>query len=682
MAAKLTKSGVKLLKRMRELMKESKADSLDYCEVTAIANSRTIKKLKDDGFVRCEPEGADPKKIMFTEAGLEELRILDIHAESDQVVTGAEIMRRREAAAKAKKTKKEKKAAPTLADVAKVMSGSKTATEVLAAVDHLTSDEDKIATMKNVAKVAAGKAPELPSIPFDQLPPDDVVAIDRIDQALGELFILEGDLLLDLEDFVLMFKSAAARLKVAAKHYVEGEAQIELEATVLSIEGVELSLKETLSKLRGKKVSTSLKKIQAKAAEELRECDDCMNSEPSQLQRGEGDRVECIDREECAEYSKHCLTKKESEADLGQWENFKEGAKSVYRARRAPDYQVKKRGDQWAAYYRYEFLGEDEGLKGAKFFVIKHAVANDNIFTPSYCDECACFGRPEEMTQLVDDERLLCEKCHDRLSSQVARIEAKPIAIIGCSKQKRKDAGKIPARERYEASDLFKKRRDYVEQQGLEYYILSAEYGLISPNDMIEDYDKTITGLKKEETYELFLADLEQDILSADIHDRVIELHAGSAYREALQAVGAFADIVTPFNKKLGIGEQKKWYKARIVAAPLAEEQVVEEATEPKKELVSASKTSENDAFMRAMGSFGKTKPEERPLPVAIGPEKDDVEEVDELDLVVKSSAIEDKVAANIEEANNFLEVALGLLDKDDVRVGLLGDIIKELKRL
>ncbi len=55
-----------------------------------------------------------------------------------------------------------------------------------------------------------------------------------------------------------------------------------------------------------------------------------------------------------------------------------------------------------------------------------------------------------------------------------------------------------PARELY-TSPWFRKVRRYVEAQGWPWFILSAEYGLVSPEQVIEPYEKTLNKMLKPE---------------------------------------------------------------------------------------------------------------------------------------------------------------------------------------
>ena len=62
------------------------------------------------------------------------------------------------------------------------------------------------------------------------------------------------------------------------------------------------------------------------------------------------------------------------------------------------------------------------------------------------------------------------------------------MALIQCTKSKRDE--RSPASDLYDESQLFRKMRSYVQAAGLEWYVLSAKYGLLPPEKNIEPYDE------------------------------------------------------------------------------------------------------------------------------------------------------------------------------------------------
>ncbi|CAB4959246.1 unannotated protein [freshwater metagenome] len=104
------------------------------------------------------------------------------------------------------------------------------------------------------------------------------------------------------------------------------------------------------------------------------------------------------------------------------------------------------------------------------------------------------------------------------------------IGFVGCVKGKADRP--MPAQELY-TSSLFIKRRKFVEESCDSWWILSAEHGLVSPNEILAPYDRAL----KDTTL------LEKRLWSAQVLDAVAlrisvepgaiaELHAGKEYRD------------------------------------------------------------------------------------------------------------------------------------------------------
>ena len=70
------------------------------------------------------------------------------------------------------------------------------------------------------------------------------------------------------------------------------------------------------------------------------------------------------------------------------------------------------------------------------------------------------------------------------------------VILVGCVKSKL--PGTHLARELYN-SPLFRGRRSYAESRGVPWFILSALYGLVAPEDQILAYDATLKRLKAPE---------------------------------------------------------------------------------------------------------------------------------------------------------------------------------------
>jgi hypothetical protein len=66
------------------------------------------------------------------------------------------------------------------------------------------------------------------------------------------------------------------------------------------------------------------------------------------------------------------------------------------------------------------------------------------------------------------------------------------IALVACVKQKNSQPSL--AKDLY-TSTWFRKARAYVEQQGWGWYILSAQYGLLAPDTLIQPYEQTLNKM-------------------------------------------------------------------------------------------------------------------------------------------------------------------------------------------
>ena len=137
------------------------------------------------------------------------------------------------------------------------------------------------------------------------------------------------------------------------------------------------------------------------------------------------------------------------------------------------------------------------------------------------------------------------------------------IALVGCVKTKRK--GTHPARDLY-VSPLFRKRCAYVEAEGLRWWILSAEYGLVAPDVPLRDYNRTLNAMRAAERRawgQRVLEALRAEL--GDLGEYAFDIHAGSHYVTAiapgLRDAGATVDVPTA---GLGLGRQLAWYGQRI----------------------------------------------------------------------------------------------------------------------
>lgn len=146
------------------------------------------------------------------------------------------------------------------------------------------------------------------------------------------------------------------------------------------------------------------------------------------------------------------------------------------------------------------------------------------------------------------------------------------VILVGCVQKKL--AVPAPAKDLY-VSTLFNKARAYAANAGVPWFILSAEHGLVSPDEILEPYDLRLSKTSRQYRREWGQRVVGQlaDVIGP-IHGHTIEIHAGAAYtdatRDALRAAGAA--LVEPL-AGLTLGRRLAWYGNNSVtpaATPVA----------------------------------------------------------------------------------------------------------------
>lgn len=140
-----------------------------------------------------------------------------------------------------------------------------------------------------------------------------------------------------------------------------------------------------------------------------------------------------------------------------------------------------------------------------------------------------------------------------------AELPQRDVVLVGCVKSKR-DAGAL-AKDLY-TSDYFVKMRTYAEATGLPWFILSAEHGLIGPEEWLEPYERYLPDTSRDYRRAWGLkvaAQLEHAVGSLD--GLFVDVHAGAAYvdsvEDALQRNGA--QVIDQL-KGLSFGRRLSWY--------------------------------------------------------------------------------------------------------------------------
>jgi hypothetical protein len=140
-------------------------------------------------------------------------------------------------------------------------------------------------------------------------------------------------------------------------------------------------------------------------------------------------------------------------------------------------------------------------------------------------------------------------------------IGRESIGLVGCVKSKL--CVPAPARELY-ISPLFRGRRAWVERTCDRWFILSAKYGLVGPDEVMEPYDewlKTASRADRRKWASHVLTQMKSEF--GLLSGYRFEVHAGAEYfdfglRDGLLAAGA--EVVVP-TEHLRQGQQGAFYK-------------------------------------------------------------------------------------------------------------------------
>jgi cytoplasmic iron level regulating protein YaaA (DUF328/UPF0246 family) len=125
---------------------------------------------------------------------------------------------------------------------------------------------------------------------------------------------------------------------------------------------------------------------------------------------------------------------------------------------------------------------------------------------------------------------------------------------------KKKCDGPAPARDLY-LSPLFRGLRQYAESHADSWYILSAKYGVLRPEQVISRYEETLNTIGKRDRL-AWAEKVQKQLLDLLPSDAEVILLAGERYRENIE----------PFLRKRGhsvsvplqglqIGKQLQWLK-------------------------------------------------------------------------------------------------------------------------
>jgi len=183
------------------------------------------------------------------------------------------------------------------------------------------------------------------------------------------------------------------------------------------------------------------------------------------------------------------------------------------------------------------------------------------------------------------------------------------VLLLGCVKLKASSPQQ--AKDLY-VSNLFLKRRGYADQRGLPWFVLSAEHGLLRPDDLVAPYDVELKA--QPASYRRVWGAWVIERLRREVGTLTgvrLEVHAGDAYAEALDEpiAASGAELIRPL-QGLMLGEQLAWYLAHsnllldptsLPAAASGAASDAEDRTDgdtPRSELVDAFVTSLRDTTL------------------------------------------------------------------------------------
>lgn len=154
------------------------------------------------------------------------------------------------------------------------------------------------------------------------------------------------------------------------------------------------------------------------------------------------------------------------------------------------------------------------------------------------------------------------------LASRSNQADNTELFLLACAQTKLDVPA--PARRLY-TSPLFRKGRAYAEQLGVPWFILSAEHGLVTPDQLLAPYEQYLPGTSESyrAAWGLWVAE-RLDLLAGPLNGRVVEVHAGAAYVDAIAShlTAKGAHVVDPL-RGMAIGARLHWYDSQPTADAL-----------------------------------------------------------------------------------------------------------------
>ena len=142
------------------------------------------------------------------------------------------------------------------------------------------------------------------------------------------------------------------------------------------------------------------------------------------------------------------------------------------------------------------------------------------------------------------------------MNEGLGQVNCRIIYLLSCVGQKR--SAPLHARDLY-TSPWFRKARTYADGTGQPWFILSAQYGLVHPDEMIAPYDLTLNTMPVADRRRWASGVLTQ--LEPHLNGiRSVTFLAGRRYREFLEpSLRSRGLVVSVPMEGLRIGEQLSW---------------------------------------------------------------------------------------------------------------------------
>ena len=147
------------------------------------------------------------------------------------------------------------------------------------------------------------------------------------------------------------------------------------------------------------------------------------------------------------------------------------------------------------------------------------------------------------------------------------KVTGVDIVLVTCVKSK---LDRPAAAKDLYTSPLFRKERAYAEQAGVPWFILSAEHGLVAPDDWLAPYERYLpdTPPAFRSAWAAWVA-ARLELLVGPVAGKVIEIHASAKYldvvRPHLESLGA--KVIAPL-EGLPMGARLAWYGSDCLGRP------------------------------------------------------------------------------------------------------------------